>query len=639
MTTQSLSESALQLAQQGFSVIPLKPRSKEPLIQWAKYQAIRASEEQVREWWTMQPDANIGVVTGQVSGLVVVDIDSQEGYQTLEMAEIDLSDFITPSARTGRGMHYYFQDPDNAIGSFRFHGGDVKSDGGYVVAPPSIHPNGPLYEWITSPVDIGLEYVPIKLLSLRSGSINLNSMAGTGISEEDRPGLEQVLSGCVLFKFAAENPNEMNERLWYASITNLIPLKNGRQKIHELSKGYNIDDTRSYSYEETEAKISHALKDAPGPHSCRYIQESGFQGCSTCEYLGRIKNPISISYEAGQGAYTGPYQVYTLADALSVHPPMVYVVDEIIPLPSLTIVYGAPGSRKSMLVADLAFAIAQGSGWLPGENSELSPGIKTTTAAVLWLDFDMGPIPCQKRFSAFARARGMTADAPYYYCSMSASLDAGNTESVRQLENLLRAYTPKVMVIDTLSAIRGSADENSSLMSGLMTNLRRVTEKFGLATIIIHHQTKGSNGFSTNAAEKLRGHSSIMAAADLALFIETNGTISMVTPTKCRHAEVEPFEAKFWFEHIEDTKELKTAGFTGVRTKATISKEDIFQGIMACLADRELNQTQLLEQLQGKFPAATKTWLKDQISMYKEDPRIRITKGANNATVFALVSD
>ena len=113
MNTKTLQESALELQRQGFSIIPLRPNSKEPLIQWAKYQTNRASEEQVREWWTMQPDANIGVVTGEVSGLVVVDIDSQEGHQTLEMAGIDLKDYITPSARTGRGMHYYFQDPDN----------------------------------------------------------------------------------------------------------------------------------------------------------------------------------------------------------------------------------------------------------------------------------------------------------------------------------------------------------------------------------------------------------------------------------------------------------------------------------------------------------------------------------------------
>ena len=60
----------------GWSAFPIKSRDKTPIFKWEKYQTEIATEEQMRQWWKQFPDASIGVATGKVSGIVVVDIEA-----------------------------------------------------------------------------------------------------------------------------------------------------------------------------------------------------------------------------------------------------------------------------------------------------------------------------------------------------------------------------------------------------------------------------------------------------------------------------------------------------------------------------------------------------------------------------------
>jgi len=91
------------------------------------------------------------------------------------------------------------------------------------------------------------------------------------LAEGTRDGLDEVLHSDFV-EFCRTHASELPEPLWYAMITNLIPFRGGRGAIHELSRPH-----PTYSYVETEAKIAHALRDAPGPHTYRYIADHGFQ--------------------------------------------------------------------------------------------------------------------------------------------------------------------------------------------------------------------------------------------------------------------------------------------------------------------------------------------------------------------------
>lgn len=136
----------------GWSVIPLRARDKRPLLRWQIYQHERAAPAEAAAWWRAWPDANVGIVTGTVSGLLVLDIDPHHGgtasLDGLERAHGPLP--ATVEALTGGGgRHLYFnragRPVHNRVGIAP--GIDVRGEGGYVIAPPSVHPNGTPYTW------------------------------------------------------------------------------------------------------------------------------------------------------------------------------------------------------------------------------------------------------------------------------------------------------------------------------------------------------------------------------------------------------------------------------------------------------------------------------------------------------------
>ncbi len=138
----------------GYWPIPIRHASKLPHIQWKEYQKQAPSEVEVRHWWTKWPDAGIGLITGKESGLLVFDADTPAGETLIESLDLD----PCPQATTGRGRHFYLlYPPDETIPnqSRASEGWDIKGDGGYVVAPPSIHPTGAQYEWFA-----GTEQLP-----------------------------------------------------------------------------------------------------------------------------------------------------------------------------------------------------------------------------------------------------------------------------------------------------------------------------------------------------------------------------------------------------------------------------------------------------------------------------------------------
>lgn len=129
-----------------WSVIPVEPKGKKPLVPWVPFQTDRCEERVLGMWWTRWPDANVGVVTGKVSGITVVDIDSEAGMKALEKY---VNGVKTPTARTQKGgMHLYFKYVPGISNSVRrLPGVDVRNDGGFVVAPPSEGVAGK-YEWV-----------------------------------------------------------------------------------------------------------------------------------------------------------------------------------------------------------------------------------------------------------------------------------------------------------------------------------------------------------------------------------------------------------------------------------------------------------------------------------------------------------
>lgn len=149
VSTVDLLSHAVGYARAGLDVLPLNPRGKPPLGRLVPHGKDDASHdvEQVRDWGVQCPDANIGV--RPAVGVVVVDVDPRAGGAT---ALVELSrpyGGLTPTWTAwtgGGGLHAWYR----AAGPFKAklcEGVDLKSHTGYVVVPPSLHPNGKRYVW------------------------------------------------------------------------------------------------------------------------------------------------------------------------------------------------------------------------------------------------------------------------------------------------------------------------------------------------------------------------------------------------------------------------------------------------------------------------------------------------------------
>ncbi|MBQ9662147.1 MAG: bifunctional DNA primase/polymerase [Oscillospiraceae bacterium] len=132
-------------------ILPIFPHRKTPLIDGGFHEAT-ADPAWIHAWWKKWPDANIGMWT---KGFVVLDIDHHtedaDGADSLRELEQEYGELpetwivLTPTG----GAHYYFRcdDPALTVGTAIAPGIDFRAAGGYVLLPPSIHPNGGQYEW------------------------------------------------------------------------------------------------------------------------------------------------------------------------------------------------------------------------------------------------------------------------------------------------------------------------------------------------------------------------------------------------------------------------------------------------------------------------------------------------------------
>ena len=161
---------ALQYADEGFAVFPLHSISagqctckakkdcsspgKHP--HWGEKTLRRGVKDatvdpkQIKAWWKHWPNANIGIATGRISGVVVIDIDGPDGEKSLKKLQRQCEKLPkTLRAQTGKGAHLFFRSGGHEYKNRTaiYPGIDIRGDGGYVVAPPSAHIAGKRYRW------------------------------------------------------------------------------------------------------------------------------------------------------------------------------------------------------------------------------------------------------------------------------------------------------------------------------------------------------------------------------------------------------------------------------------------------------------------------------------------------------------
>jgi len=242
-----------------------------------------------------------------------------------------------------------------------------------------------------------------------------------------------------------------------------------------------------------------------------------------------------------------------------------YLVDPLIRYPSVICFYGPPGDLKTMLLLDLSVCIASGQPWLIPSPSLLGEGTpyQVKQGAVFILDQENGINRLRERIGALCRGRGVDSIPIYSVSLPNPPFWANSVEHTHFLADELKKVGAVLCIVDSLSAVSRGIEENSSLMAGIMGNLRLVSERSGATIAIIHHPRKGSS-VETGGREgdRLRGHSSIEASLDTAIFVDRKENTLTLKTTKTRDNPWPQLQIE-WEYTLDENKALQRGWFFG----------------------------------------------------------------------------
>jgi hypothetical protein len=203
-----LSEAALGYAHRGWRVFPLhsivngtctcgqrecSSAGKHPLVRRGLYEAT-TDPKRIQSWWRRWRSANVGIATGAVSGIVVIDVDLPAAFASLgRLIEAELPSTLT-GLTGGGGIHLVYNGSDEALGNSagrlpgveeELPGIDLRGNGGYVVAPPSIHRSGGAYEWLGA--NRSVTAAPVWLKQPERVFVALDTVAAAHFSGDGTP--------------------------------------------------------------------------------------------------------------------------------------------------------------------------------------------------------------------------------------------------------------------------------------------------------------------------------------------------------------------------------------------------------------------------------------------------------------------
>lgn len=295
--------------------LPASWGHKNPSVKWEEYQTRLPTRTEKADWFHEGKSTNIGILCGGISGgLVMLCFNNTAGAAELfgeeRWRKLVKSTFVTQSVR---GCHVWLRS-ETPIKSQLIGKGDneswleIRSDGNFTVAPPSLHPSGVLYkaigvERIHKPDDLA-NFITETLsrLGLTARVIPEAPKATTREAPRERSeqfnalAVKKLLESCAFIQHCRTAAAGLSEPHWWSMTHIFAVLGNpGQQQIHELSKPY-----PGYTEKETQQKIEAALKAGGkdiGPHTCSFIEKDlGFACPKDCQAknLG-VKSPAGLA--------------------------------------------------------------------------------------------------------------------------------------------------------------------------------------------------------------------------------------------------------------------------------------------------------------------------------------------------------
>jgi len=502
--TAPLLAAALRLHEQGCSVVPLEPRGKEPMINWLPQQQQRAGPDQIRAWWTKWPEANLGIVTGRISGVVVVDVDHAEGLdQALERGP------TSRIVKTGRGYHLHYEYPPdqelvpNRVGD---DGIDIRADGGVAVMPPSVHESGTLYSYHQSGTrgTCPAWVLDQPTIAANKGQHWIAHKLQHGVARGERNSTCAGLAGFFYGHRIAED------------------IAQG------LLQNWNLHNRPPMTREDVDRTVSSVYRTAarrqPPPAAPRAVEGES-------EFLERYEVDITEQATGVIAAFDDPaqrsmemqlYGSYALQYAGT---GVTWLVDGWLPDNSLHFIVGPPGSHKTWMGLDLAMAVAGGYTYLGERVNRQGPVLlyqqedaRQTTAERLVIVQHPKVHGDQPMIEVLERDEQGAPNAWQFnlpehvplYVHPANELQLNHDGSLGALEEQIRRIKPVLVVIDPLYVAGGELDGYLADTAQELSKLKRLREVYQVGFVIVHHSKKGD----TEGRERGWGSQFLNAASE-----------------------------------------------------------------------------------------------------------------------------
>ena len=493
--TKTKLDAALEYLDRGWAIIPIKG-DKRPAIKWADFQNRHPTEDEVIEWWTKWPNYDIAVITGEISGIVVVDCDNKEAIESSQEAGMQSPIRV----QTKRGLHLYFLHPRDGVRRGPragvnsrgadwpcINGLDFRGDGSYALLPPSNN-----YEW-EIPAYLDLDEMPVwqdwkpKLAEERlTAEFTFSKLDLSGIdpidptellSEWDRTAKYVVDHFPTTKKMPSGMGNGRNERVMRYISESILEGFYGpelRVRGHAFMNEFFEENLLEAEFEATVQSMEQAEK---RNHPERFSD--------TGEYI-YSRNLIP---EPEKKKTRKLIQMRDAEQLLSEADAKSYLIEPWLPANTIVQVFGYSGHGKSLFVQHAASALCAG-------RKYFGPFEIGRPARVLYLDFEMGMATIARRLIEMRQMHGDTQDRLNIWTPFveGKEIDLHQREGLLELQEWIKFAGPDVIVIDTIRSAYPGLAENSADEWAKINKLAVTLRNSGLAVIMIHHSNKPTEG-------------------------------------------------------------------------------------------------------------------------------------------------
>jgi len=522
------------------SIMPLSPTDKRPVNKWTEYIGRCTTADEWDNWCEHGAPTsrggrlfpfNIGIITGPVSGIAVVDCDNAVAVEKCK----ELGVWSPVRVKTRRGMHLYFKYPTdgrvkngaNVLGQNI----DVRGDGGFVVAPPSASTfagKDMQYEWDLDP---GIDLYDIKtaMPDFPTAYIEQTQQVVQGLRTRQDPTL-MTPGGLDLSHTKQFKEHKTVWEQMHRLVSEKGKLRNGDGRNHWLTR-----------------YIGEAIQQGFGGDALTEVAEKFMATfyediLEPSEVARTVNSIVAKDRSKNPGRYDVSGQLIVQRDALNAQTfPVIdakmledgagmeldCIAHPLLFHPKIVQVHGHSGSGKSLITMSLLWNVANAQHW--------GPFVVERGARVLYFDYEMARREAMSRIKNFQNVYGGNLDNFHYVtAAMMPNNCYLNSQPGRQeFFGLIDHFKPEVVVIDTIRSAWPGLDENVAWSWNEPNRLMKyIRDNLGMTVIWVHHSNKpGEHGVGREAGSAAQLNMVDMQMQVVAVYGGANQMVGGYTPT------------------------------------------------------------------------------------------------------------